>query len=128
MKLGLLLTLLMAVGFAAPADQKRSPEGNQKKSARQSKNNRQAQPPQQVMTGCVDEQDGNYVLLDDQMQKKLADLEAVGASNEDFFAKHLGHKVTIKGRKASEQDSKFKVSSIEDVAPVCAPVQSTNLR
>ncbi len=127
MKSALLFTLLATVGFAAPADQKAPPgEGNQKKSARQSKSNRQAQ--QQSMTGCVDEQDGNYVLLDDQMQNKLADLEAVGASNEAFFAKHLGHTVTIKGRKASEQDSKFKVSSIEDVAPVCAPVQSTNPR
>ena len=116
--------LCCAIGFAAPAEQKSTPgKGAEKKSAPQSKSNRQVQ---QSMTGCVDEQDGNYVLLDDRMQGKLADLEAVGASNEAFFAKHLGHTVTVRGRKSSEQDLKFKVSSIEDKAPVCAPAQSTN--
>jgi hypothetical protein len=124
MKSIVLLLIVATAGFAAPADQKTSPgEKNQKKSAPQSKSNRQAQ---QSMTGCVDEQDGNYVLLDDRMQKKLADLEAVGASNEAFFAKHLGHTVTIKGRKASEPETSFKVSSIEDVASVCAPPQGAN--
>lgn len=123
MKLILAFAFVMA-RLAAPTDQKSIPgEGAQKKSAPQSKSSRQAQ---QSMTGCVDEQDGNYVLLDDRMQNKLADLEAVGASNEAFFAKHLGHTVTVKGRKSSEPESRFKVSSIEDVAPVCAPPQGTN--
>ena len=115
MRLTVLLIAFLAVGLAAPPDQK--------KPAPQSKTNRQAQ---QSITGCVDEQDGNYVLLDDRMQNKLADLEAVSASNEAFFAKHLGHTVTVKGTKSSEQEGKFKVTSIEDVASVCAPRQSVN--
>jgi hypothetical protein len=123
MKLFVFVLACFAIGFAAPADQKSPGEGTQKKSAPQSKSNRQVQ---ESMTGCVDEQDGNYVLLDDKMEKKLADLEAVGASNEAFFAKHLGHTVTVKGRKPSEQDPKFRVSSVEDIAPVCAPRQGAN--
>ena len=118
------IACMATAGLAAPPDPKPAPSQTaQKKAAPPSKTNRQAQ---QTITGCVDEQDGNYVLLDDRMQNKLADLEAVGASNEAFFAKHLGHTVTVKGRKSSEQDPKFKVSSIEDIAPVCAPPQSTN--
>jgi hypothetical protein len=118
------LVLLAGVVIAAPADDKKgAPEGSQKKSAPKSKSTRQ---PQESLTGCVDEQDGNYVLVDDRMLNKLADLEAVPASNEAFFAKHLGHKVTVKGSKSSEPEAKFKVTSIEDLASVCAPAQGTN--
>ena len=120
-----ILFLIMFAGLvvAAPSDEKGNPEGSQKNSAPKSKSNRQAQ---QSLTGCVDEQDGNYVLLDDRMLNKLTDLEAVPASNEAFFAKHLGHKVTVKGSKSSDQDGKFKVTSIEDLAAVCAPAQGGN--
>ena len=124
MRLLFVLAVLATVAFAAPAEQKSTPgDGVQKKSAPQSRSNRQAL---QSMTGCVDEQDGSYVLLDGKMERKLADLEAVGASNEAFFAKHLGHTVTVKGRKSAEPEARFKVSSIEDIASVCAPPQSTN--
>jgi len=119
----LFLFTIAGLAMATPFDEKGSTEGSQKKSAPKSKSNRQAQ---QSLTGCVDEQDGNYVLLDDRMLNKVADLEAVPASNEAFFAKHLGHKVTVKGSKSSEQETKFKVVSIEDLASVCAPAQGTN--
>jgi hypothetical protein len=110
--------------MAAPFnDQVGAAEGSKKKAAPKSQNSRQAQ---QSLTGCVDEQDGNYVLVDDRMLKKLVDLEAVPASNEAFFAKHLGHKVTVKGSKSSEPEAKFKVTSIEDLASVCAPAPETN--
>ena len=82
---------------------------------------------QETMTGCVDQQEGKYVLLDDQMLKKLADLEAsIARATKMFFAKHMGHKVTVKGKKSSGPEESFKVSSIEDVAAVCAPAQGTN--
>jgi hypothetical protein len=116
----LFLVFLAGVAIAAPADDKKG--ASQKKSAPKSKGNQ----VQQSLTGCVDEQDGNYVLVDDRMLNKLTDLEAVPASNEAFFAKHLGHKVTVKGSKSSEQEAKFKVTSIEDLASVCAPAQGTN--
>jgi hypothetical protein len=100
-----------------PGQRLSAQDGAHKNSAPKSKSS------QQSLTGCVDEQDGNYVLLDDKMLNRLADLEAVGASNEAFFAKHLGHKVTVKGTKSSESDARFKVTSIEDLSAVCAPAQ-----
>lgn len=109
---------LASVALAAPPEEKLSPgDAAQKKSAPKAKRNES----QQTMTGCVDEQDGKYVLLDDSMLKKLVDLEAAGASAEDFFAKHVGHKVTIKGNKSAEAEGRFKVTSIQDIAAVCAP-------
>lgn len=113
-----ILATIVSVALAAPPDERLGPQdGAQKKSAPK-------KSTQQSLTGCVDEQDGNYLLLDDHMLNKLADLEAVGAGNEAFFAKHLGHKVTVKGSKSSEPDAKFKVTSIEDISAVCAPAQS----
>jgi hypothetical protein len=117
-------SVLVSVVFAAPTDEKSSPrDGGQKKSAPKAKSSREGQ---QSLTGCVDEQDGKYVLLDDHMLEKLANLEAANAGDEDVFAKHVGHKVTIKGTKPSEPDGKFKVTSIEDISTVCAPAQSAN--
>ena len=111
--------------LAAPADEKPGPsDGSQKKAAPNSKkSNRQAQ---ESLTGCVDEQDGKYVLLDDRMLNKLADLETSVASAADFFARFVGHKVVVKGSKVLAQETVFKVTGIEDVAAVCAPAPGSN--
>jgi hypothetical protein len=111
--------------LAAPAEQESgSSDASQKKAAPKSqKSNRQAP---ESLTGCVDEQDGKYVLLDDRMLKKLANLETSIAGSEDVFAKHVGHKVVVKGNKASGQETVFKVTSIEEIAAVCAPAPGTN--
>ena len=92
-----------------------------------------AQPPRREqkgqassLTGCVDEQDGKYVLLDDRMLNKLANLETAIAGSEDVFAKHMGHKVIVKGTRVSGQETVFKVASIEQVAAVCSAAQGTN--
>ena len=117
MRLAAIIFVLGTVAGVVPPDHRLiAQEGTRKKSAPKSKDNHQA------LTGCVDEQDGRYVLLDDRMLN-LAELEAVGASNEDFFAKHVGHKVTVKGTKASEADARFKVTSIEDISSACTPAQ-----
>ena len=108
----------------APADEKSRSDGSQKKAAPKSK--RDSRQTQESLTGCVDEQDGKYVLLDDHMLNKLANLETTVASAEDFFAKHVGHKVVVRGNKASGQETVFKVTGIEDLAAVCAPAQGTN--
>ena len=50
----------------------------------------QSVPAQQTLTGCVDEQFGRYVLLDNQMLK-ITDLHSAGAEKE-VFARHVGHK------------------------------------
>jgi hypothetical protein len=76
---------------------------------------------QRILTGCVDEQNGHYVLLDDQMLK-ITGLQSAGA-DADVFAKYLGNKVQAKGTRSSGQDSMFKVTSIERVAGNCGPAK-----
>ena len=124
MQFAILLSVMLALNaLAAPPQDKANPaQGTRKKSAPKSKDSREGQ---QTLTGCVDEQDGKYVLLDDRMLNKLADLETTIAAKEDVFAKHVGHKVNVKGYRSSEQESRFKVVSIEDVADVCAPAGGT---
>jgi hypothetical protein len=73
------------------------------------------------LTGCVDEQEGHYVMVDDRTLSPIANLEAEGFPTEGF-AKHLGHKVTVRG--TSNPDGArptFKVRSIETVSESCGP-------
>jgi hypothetical protein len=73
------------------------------------------------LTGCVDEQDGKYVLVDDHNLKVVANLDAEGFPAEGF-AKHVGQKVTVRGiSNPSGARPVFKVRSIETVSETCAP-------
>lgn len=71
------------------------------------------------MTGCIDEQQGQYVLLDDQTRGTIANLEADGFETEGF-AKHVGHKVTVRGTSSSGSARPiFRVRSIETISDTC---------
>jgi len=73
------------------------------------------------LTGCVDEQNGHYVMVDDRTLDPIADLQAEGFETEGF-AKHMGHKVTVRGTSNPGQTRPlFKVRSIETVSDTCAP-------
>ena len=73
------------------------------------------------LTGCVDEHEGRYVLVDDRALQPIADLEADGFPTEGF-AKHMGHKVIVRGTSSSGGTRPvFKVRSIETVSDTCAP-------
>jgi hypothetical protein len=51
----------------------------------------------------------------------IANLEAEGFEKE-AFAKHLGHKVTVRGTSISNGNRPtFKVRSIDTVSEVCGP-------
>src|ERR1035438_10484539 len=93
----------------APAGQKKEQTG-QKKAA-----------PGASLSGCIDQQEGHYVLVDDRNLSPVADLEADGFETEGF-AKHMGHKVTVRGTSNSGSTRPvFKVRSIETVSETCAP-------
>jgi hypothetical protein len=98
--------LWASLGFAAPQE------------------NRTKQQPaakQSSITGCVDEQEGRYVLIHDQTRALVANLQAEGFPSEGF-AKHLGHKVTVRGAVTSEgSQPTIKVRSIETVSDTCGP-------
>jgi hypothetical protein len=75
------------------------------------------------LTGCIDEQEGRYVLVDDRTLNVVATLEADGFPTEGF-AKHMGHKVTIRGTSSLAGALPiFRVRSIETVSDTCAPQQ-----
>ncbi len=73
------------------------------------------------LTGCVDEQEGSYVLLSDRTMNPIASLEADGFPKEGF-AKHVGHKVTVRGTSNPQGALPlFKVRTIETVSDTCTP-------
>lgn len=73
------------------------------------------------MTGCVDEQNGRYVLTNDSDLALIAILEADGFPTE-AFAKHLGHKVTVRGTVIpGGTQPTFKVRSVAAVSDTCSP-------
>ena len=77
------------------------------------------------LTGCVDEKEGRYVLVDDRNLDLVAVLEADGFPTESF-AKHVGHKVTVKGTSSPGTTYPvFKVRSIETLSDTCAPTQQS---
>jgi hypothetical protein len=76
---------------------------------------------QQSLTGCIDEQFGQYVLLDGQMLR-MARLQSAGP-NQDVFAKYLGHKVQVNGARSSGPKGVFTVTGIEQIADNCAPAK-----
>lgn len=72
------------------------------------------------LTGCIDEQDGQWVLVNPQNMAILANLAADGFPAE-AFAKHMGHKVTVRGTANSDGARPiFKVRSIETISETCA--------
>jgi hypothetical protein len=76
------------------------------------------------MTGCVDEQDGRYVLIDERNRAPIADLEADGFPTEGF-AKHVGHKVTVRGASSPASGRPlFRVRSVETISETCEPASA----
>jgi hypothetical protein len=110
--LGVMLAPVMGIGAPTSQDQKKQTPKQEKKSGTTSS-----------VTGCVDQQDGKYVLIDDPGLNRIADLEADGFPVEGF-AKHVGHKVIVRGTKAAGDMPLFKVRTIETVSENCAPQNS----
>jgi len=82
--------------------------------------------PGSSLSGCIDQQDGHYVLVDDRNLSPVADLEADGFATEGF-AKHMGHKVTVRGTSNSANTRPvFKVRSIETISETCAPTPQSD--
>jgi hypothetical protein len=112
------LTVLLAIvvsSVAYPQTQKESPK-QQKKGVTSAS-----------LTGCVDQQDGRYVLVDDRGLNKIADLEADGFPTEGF-AKHVGHKVIVRGTSTAGDKPLFRVRAVETVSDTCAPANNQQAR
>jgi hypothetical protein len=73
------------------------------------------------LTGCIDEHDGHYVIISDRTRDLIANLEAEGFETEGF-AKHVGHKVTVRGTSnPGATVPLFRVRSIETISETCEP-------
>ena len=115
----LLSFLLFVPTISLPAAGE-NPSADQSKTQDKRKAETQKTQPAANLTGCVDEQDGRYVLTDDQSLAPVAELEAEGFSREGF-AKHLGQKVTVQGRKSVEGGRVvFQVRSITMLSETCS--------
>src|SRR5579862_8410787 len=102
-------TLSLACSPAATQDQKQKPAPAEKA------------PPKATVSlkGCVDEQNGAYVLITPDTRSVIASLQAEGFPTEGF-AKHVGHTVTVQGTSIpGETKPIFKVRSIETVSDTC---------
>lgn len=76
---------------------------------------------QQSLTGCIDEQFGQYILLDGLM-RKITGLQSAGPNN-DVFAKYVGHEVEVKGTRSSAPKATFTVSGIVQTSDKCGPAK-----
>lgn len=71
---------------------------------------------QQSLTGCVDQQNGHYVMRDVQTSQIIS-LQSPGSDDDTWFARYVGHQVQASGTRAA--DSSLKVSQIHQVADMC---------
>jgi hypothetical protein len=108
---------VVAGSYALGAEQDNPKQGSKEKAP-------PAKDAPASLTGCVDEQEGSYVLLNDRTMNPIANLEADGFPKETF-AKHVGHKVTVRGTSNSQGALPlFKVRTIETVSETCTPQRS----
>jgi len=80
-----------------------------------------AEPQERMtsLTGCVDEQEGKWVLVNDQTMAIIAGLTADGFPTEGF-AKYLGQKVNVRGTASSGAPSPaFRVREIKRISETC---------
>ena len=85
---------------------------------------KQSKTKETTLTGCVDEQNGQYLLINDRTRDPIADLVADGFPVEGF-ARHLGHTVTVRGTSNPEGVRPvFRVRGIQPVSDTCGPQQS----
>jgi len=78
------------------------------------------------LTGCVDERDGIYVLTNDTNLKVTARLRPEQGSPDDKFARHLGHKVTVRGKISNEDTPPvITVKSVDTISEACASAPGT---
>jgi hypothetical protein len=106
---------MLAVGIPCTAAASPTQKSDGKKTEQKKK------PEGSSLTGCVDQQDGQFVLVDDREMKVIANLDAEGFPIEGF-AKHVGQKVTVRGtNNPGGGRPVFKVRTVETISESCAP-------
>jgi hypothetical protein len=79
------------------------------------------------LTGCLDERDGQYVLTNDTNLQTVARLQPEAGSADDNFAKHMGHKVTVRGKVSREDNPPvMTVQIVTSVSDTCTAAPGTH--
>ena len=107
-----LLSVSPLMWFPINAAQEKQQSAKQKKAP--------AKVADSSLSGCVDQQDGQYVLINPESRSRIASLEADGFPTEGF-AKHVGQKVTVRGTTVAGGAERpvFKVRSVEKLSDAC---------
>ena len=90
------------------------------KSTQQQAANRVRRPAEgagQTVTGCVDEQDGHYVLRD-LHTSQLVRLQATGVNNDNDFARFVGHQAQASGTISSGTLTVAHIGQVADMCPI----------
>jgi hypothetical protein len=69
----------------------------------------------QTLIGCVDQQNGQYVMRDEQTSQ-IINLSPTGTDSDTAFARFLGHKAQASGAKSGNS---MRVTQIHQVADMC---------
>lgn len=102
--LSALLLLVVSVAVAAPQSGKSQPAAKSS------------------LTGCIDERNGQYVLTNDTDLQPTASLKPAAGSPEDNFARHMGHKVTVRGVLSNQTPLPvMTVDRVDTISETCAP-------
>ena len=90
------------------------------KSTQQQSANRVKRPTEgslQSVTGCVDQQNGHYVLRDVKTSQ-LIRLEPTGESADNDFARFVGHQAQASGTLTAASMTVTHISQVADMCPV----------
>jgi hypothetical protein len=111
-----MLGTLLCIGAFA---QGQANDPNNKSTQQQTANRvkRPAEGTAQSVTGCVDEQDGHYVLRDVQTYQ-LIRLQATGVNADNDFAKFVGHQAQASGTVSSGTLTVTHIAQVADMCPV----------
>jgi len=111
-----MLGTLLCIGVFA---QGQANDPNNKSTQQQTANRvkRPAEGTAQSVTGCVDEQDGHYVLRDLQTSQ-LIRLQATGVNADNDFAKFVGHQAQASGTVSSGTLTVTHIAQVADMCPV----------
>jgi hypothetical protein len=108
-----LLGAILCLGAAAQG-QTTNPDN---KSAQSANRVRRPDAGAQSVTGCVDEQNGHYVLRDVQTSQ-LITLQASSANADDDFARFVGHQAQASGTLSSGTLTVAHIGQVADMCPV----------
>jgi hypothetical protein len=110
----LVLGGLLCLGATAPAQ---TSSQNTKSTQSASRMKRPQAATGQSVTGCVDQQDGHYVLRDVQTDQ-LIRLQATGVDADNDFARFVGHQAQASGTLSSGVLTVTQIGKVADMCPV----------